>query len=191
MRTHVCNCVSMHGYICFPALNPKMTPDNNRAAHNCSKIPFTKYKNGLMAGRDPLVNDMQTFKIPPSAAPSILIHMEFPTQIVQIIFSLKCIVHTKNALVFFFFLFFLKYEQWKELCMCKNQTFKWANVLQYRWLTFRWNCCTRFNELMFTCCDVISVWSSCFLGMNPSMFFTWPGPMLMSALMSDRRQCFV
>lgn len=51
------------------------------------KFRLQSTKNGLMTGRDPLVNDMQTFKIPPSAAPSILTHMEFPTQIVQIIFS--------------------------------------------------------------------------------------------------------
>lgn len=98
MCTHVCNCVSMHGYICFPVLNPKMTPENNRASHNCYKIPFVKYKNGLMAGRDPLVNDMQTFKIPPSRAPSMYVHMKFSMQIVQIILFFICIKQRMSLL---------------------------------------------------------------------------------------------
>lgn len=55
-----------------------------------------------MADRYPLVNDMQTFKIPPSAAPSMLVHMEFPMPIIETILSLKCNTHTKNDTIVFF-----------------------------------------------------------------------------------------
>ena len=51
-----------------------------------------------MAGRDPLVNDMQTFKIPPSRAPSMYVHMKFPMQIVQIILFFICIKQRMSLL---------------------------------------------------------------------------------------------
>lgn len=101
-----------------------------------TEIMLTNKQTELLAQRNSLVIDMQTFTVPPCAAPSVVSlmkHVPFSCRFIS-----QSIHITLNKPLFRF------HKQQKSLCDRKRCSF----LLQYPWLTLRWNCCIHFNAFL-------------------------------------------